>query len=937
MAPPRSTSKDVEANDAKFYGRSSDGRESGGGSGLRRVVTGVAVFTMATVGVTIGTVGMRHSMVLDAQGGKSSMTTTNRAMQQLAAADKITQKPLAVNTRNEYGLRKADDFYLPFLRGRDDATSAILIEPYRDTTLVIPEESICSACSYSWEFSSDDVAITKVRSPQVMLYTTGKGHLTLREFHDKTPTVVRRSRTFDVYVKYVRRELRQLTDHDRTDFMNAASTMWSTSTLEGRKLYGDRYYDINYLAIVHNDLAGNMACDFIHGDLGYAFLNSHSSLNMMLEQSVQAINPRLSLPYWDYTLDAAKLTSKYQTPDGVVKNDGNLLRIWRSNVFSADYFGTPNSESGVIQDGRWTDVEAPKMTDELVANAGISGHFKTKGFGSCHGQDASVCDKPTLDLLEMVGSSTAHQKNSYGLLRAPWNMLENPKITRRSEVCGAANNAQFPDCVAVYDCYKMYTSFKDYIVNLQLSPHGTVHIFTGGAFGECAETFPSLESVLSDSDEAVKVYEEVTYKIADIQKDMWASGVKSCPTEAECSVALAAGGTCACSCSALNSTWLEKDADEMRSSDLWKWTSFAASIDTMDSTLSREQLAAITKVSCNTDTLTGDMVGSNSPLDITFFSTHGEVERMFQRKMVSGTMTDMSWPKAAESTCPGQKADWRNLWFDYTFSTPASGVTLDSTALTNQELLMILNPNSKLHEDYLPYVYGNLEWAHCQIADEEVSSPFLSDDWIWEKTSADSASEEEEEFEPSKSVQHGVQQTPGLCDSSYGPVLDGVDFVDLHKRNIAAASSTLDEDTQMSSYEDASTPPAIGSSAPRQGLDSISATFGGYTFWFLSKENRAAFELDPASYVPRYGGYDAFSLAEGAYDASGEGVSMPSVRIVAKGDYEFTRKLRPTFYKSSKAREKMLTCGDDCFRTAEEHYESIAEGMHCFNTAHVEL
>ena len=64
---------------------------------------------------------------------------------------------------------------------------------------------------------------------------------------------------------------------------------------------------------------------------------------------------------------------------------------------------------------------------------------------------------------------------------------------------------------------------------------------------------------------------------------------------------------------------------------------------------------------------------------------------------------------------------------------------------------------------------------------------------------------------------------------------------------------------------------------------------------------------------------------------------MPSVRIVAKGDYEFTRKLRPTFYKSSKAREKMLTCGDDCFRTAEEHYESIAEGMHCFNPAHVEL
>jgi len=70
-------------------------------------------------------------------------------------------------------------------------------------------------------------------------------------------TVVVRSRTIEVYVKYVRREVRTLTDADRRDFLSAASEMWKTNTKTGKETYGERYRDINYLAIVHNDLAGN--------------------------------------------------------------------------------------------------------------------------------------------------------------------------------------------------------------------------------------------------------------------------------------------------------------------------------------------------------------------------------------------------------------------------------------------------------------------------------------------------------------------------------------------------------------------------------------------------------------------------------------------------------------------------------------------------------
>jgi hypothetical protein len=902
-------------------------------------------------------VGGRRNMVLDARGGKSaSLATSSNLVEQQGRAGQeavtVAEKPLAVTTENEYGVRKAEDFFVPFLRGRDDPSSALLVEPHRTTTLSIPEPSKCATCSYSWTLSSDGV-VQKGPSVVVKLASTGKQHLTLREYDsgDESADVVRRERVFDVYGKYVRRELRQLTAEDRTDFMDAASTMWKISTVEGQKTYGDRYYDIHYLAIVHNDLAGNAGCDFIHGNEGYSFLNSHSSLNMMLEQSVQAINPRLSLPYWDYTLDATRLSGKYQTPDGTSKTDGNLLRIWQSDVFSAAYFGSPDSSTGAIQDGRWSGAEAPKLTDDLVQAAGISGHFQKHGFGSCYGQDPSLCNQPTLSKLKGVGASTQHQKNSFGLLRAPWNMYAESAITRRSEVCGMPNNLQFPTCHAVADCYTSFTSFQDYIVNLQLSPHGTVHIFTGGAFGACADTFPSLQATLSDSTTSTMVHESIMGKVPDIQKDLWAAGIKTCPSEDECAVTLAQGGTCACSCPEFDSsaTWAGESADDMRATSLWVILSTSASIDELDSALSSTQLAAIANAACNTDTLTGDMVGSNSPLDIAFFSTHGEVERMFQRKMVSGTMEDMSWPQTDGLTCPGQKADWRNLWFDYTFSAAPSGATLDSKALTNEEMLTILDPNSKLHEDHMPYVYGNLEWAHCVLGTDGITSPYLSDEWIWDnKKAASSSSVEDASTDAivasgiSVSLQQGTQRSEVVCDSSFGPVLDGVDFVDLVTRNTRAdaVKSAVDPTTLTSPVgrgTDPSTPPAIGVVEPLQGLDTITATFGGYTFWFQTKENRDMFVADPASYVPRYGGFDAYSLAVNAYDLSSGDVSMPSASIAGTGSYDFTHQLRPAFFKSSAARESMLKCGEECYAAAQASFESMAEGSHCFNTQHVEL
>jgi hypothetical protein len=47
---------------------------------------------------------------------------------------------------------KGRDFFYPFLRGRDDPSEAILVEPYRATTVTIDDP--CNDCDYSWRLVS---------------------------------------------------------------------------------------------------------------------------------------------------------------------------------------------------------------------------------------------------------------------------------------------------------------------------------------------------------------------------------------------------------------------------------------------------------------------------------------------------------------------------------------------------------------------------------------------------------------------------------------------------------------------------------------------------------------------------------------------------------------------------------------------------------------
>jgi hypothetical protein len=105
-------------------------------------------------------------------------------------------------------------------------------------------------------------------------------------------------------VRYVRRELRQLDDDDRSLFFNSAKVLWDTSAEDGRSTYGSNFITAKEFTIMHSAMAASRDCDHMHDGTG--FLTQHATLSALFEKSIQSIAPSASLPYWDFTIDGEK-------------------------------------------------------------------------------------------------------------------------------------------------------------------------------------------------------------------------------------------------------------------------------------------------------------------------------------------------------------------------------------------------------------------------------------------------------------------------------------------------------------------------------------------------------------------------------------------------------------------------------------------------------
>ena len=116
------------------------------------------------------------------------------------------------------------------MKGRADPTEAILIEPHRVTTVAV--DNTCSSCDYSWKLFdlhgydltknalNSDMDDRKKSTVTITINATGEHTLIVKEMKPENGVMdLMRHRNFTTYVKYVRREVRQLTLQEISDMI----------------------------------------------------------------------------------------------------------------------------------------------------------------------------------------------------------------------------------------------------------------------------------------------------------------------------------------------------------------------------------------------------------------------------------------------------------------------------------------------------------------------------------------------------------------------------------------------------------------------------------------------------------------------------------------------------------------------------------------------
>ncbi|CAM9236405.1 unnamed protein product [Ectocarpus sp. 4 AP-2014] len=241
-----------------------------------------------------------------------------------------------------------------------------------------------------------------------------------------------------VMVKYVRREIRQLTDKDREAFFDAMETLYRLPTTEGVALYGEDYKGIEFFVQMHLDGAAVKDCDHWHDDAG--IVTHHVGFTLLFEQALQVVDPSVSIPYWEYTIEAAL----------------GLANYGESQVFNPDWFGdaSPDNSLHTVTDGRWAYLSIMKARTQ------------TKN--------------PQAEAWDYV-------HNPYGLLRAPWNTDGTPFVTRYDKINGA-DSTDMVTCEEFQSCFES-PSIAAMNDCLNAGIHGPVHNTMGGEWNNPEEEF----------------------------------------------------------------------------------------------------------------------------------------------------------------------------------------------------------------------------------------------------------------------------------------------------------------------------------------------------------------------------------------------------------------------------------------------------------------
>ena len=154
--------------------------------------------------------------------------------------------------------------------------------------------------------------------------------------------------------KYVRREIRDLTDADRRKYLEGMEQISMLPLADGQALYGNKFMNLESFAVKH---IHTQECSPFHG--GLSFITAHAAFTLELEQALQAIDPSITQPYWDYTLDYFMLGHEWD----------------QSIVFDRDWFGS--ADSGVTSTDEH--IVASSYFDHVPVPTTSRGRCTTRG------------------------------------------------------------------------------------------------------------------------------------------------------------------------------------------------------------------------------------------------------------------------------------------------------------------------------------------------------------------------------------------------------------------------------------------------------------------------------------------------------------------------------------------------------------------------------
>jgi hypothetical protein len=312
----------------------------------------------------------------------------------------------------------------------------VVLEPNREqelevTTLTVDDETVdFSDFDIEWTIN-DDITLTGAKAT-IEMSDVGVYSATVK----LTSTTATYTSDFLVAVKYVRREVRTMTEDDRKTFFDALYTMYTVDGDSGRDKFGSKYIDASEAVYMHLNGAGRTDCDHWHDGAG--LITHHMAYTLQVEQSLQTINPSISMPYWEYGMDAYLYDNWMDSP-----------------IFNADWFGeaNPNTADHSIGDGgRWTHLQMPSADDYM---------------------DWDISEEGSLNPFA----------NGFGLMRGPWNNNPSTTLGRHNTTYGKSSYTAPPDCSSLSSCFSSRSLSEVQFIELNrylvpaLIPHLHTHIY----------------------------------------------------------------------------------------------------------------------------------------------------------------------------------------------------------------------------------------------------------------------------------------------------------------------------------------------------------------------------------------------------------------------------------------------------------------------------